>query len=70
MSITNIGNKQTIIIQNCLITIFICDLVVTPHKQRNRSKQHSQKETSLIKNFKKKCFQENATPLQNQLLQG
>ena len=33
MSLDNLGNKQTIILQNCEINNEKCDLVITPHTQ-------------------------------------
>ena len=44
MSRDNLGNKQTIIIDNCLINDDKFDLVITPHRQSvgyNRTKRQT-----------------------------
>ena len=70
MSRDNLGNKQTIILHNCIINDKKCDLVITPHTQTKgyiRTKRHTLRKLLTNKNkLLGNDFQNEVTQSQNQ----
>ena len=71
MSRDNLGSKQTIILQKCLIKNEKYDLVITPHRQTIgyiRSKRQTRKKTLKQNKSKlsKEVFQKDEAQSQNQ----
>ena len=60
MSLSKLGNKQTIVLHNCKINNETYDLVITPHKQTSgyiRTKRQTKKNFKQAKtNHTKKIF--------------
>ena len=60
MSRDNIGNKQTIVLHNCIINDERYDLVITPHRQKmgykRKKRQTLRKKYLTKKNYKETIF--------------